>query len=380
MTTDHNMQTKIGDAIKNGLCTYCGACVGLCPYNAAYRDRLVVLHACDKDTGACQEVCPREQTDLEDLRNKYFESHDLTPEIGALKGFYIARSSDKKIREKAQHGGTVTSLIALALEEGMIDRAVLTGEEEPLLPEGLEVSSPEEVKRLSKSRFVASPTVAAFNRVAGQKQVKRIGVVATPCQAMALAKMQMSKTPHVRENSKKLKLVIGLFCGWAFSWEGLKKALGRRVDVKSITGMDILPSQYHSVRLFTAEGEIDLSLDDFQFSIRPSCRYCIDMTAEFSDISVGSARLPDGWESARSWNQVIVRTSFGKRLISLAESKGVLEFSDIPPGNLEKLKQASADKKRMALKCLARKSGQPGNLLYVDANDPAIRPFLGNGS
>jgi coenzyme F420 hydrogenase subunit beta len=86
--------------------------------------------------------------------------------------------------------------------------------------------------------------------------------------------------------------------------------------------------------------------------VRPSCRSCSDMTAEFSDISVGSARLPEGWEEAKSWNQVIVRTETGQKLIDLARQKGVLEFREVPEGNLERLKKASLSKKKAGEKKL----------------------------
>ena len=97
------------------------------------------------------------------------------------------------------------------------------------------------------------------------------------------------------------------------------------------------------------------------------------MTAEFSDISVGSARLPEGWEVARGWNQVIVRSQTGQELMDLARSRGVLEFREIPQGNLERLKKASLNKKRTALKNLVQKSGSSKDLLYLDENDPALR-------
>jgi coenzyme F420 hydrogenase subunit beta len=70
------------------------------------------------------------------------------------------------------------------------------------------------------------------------------------------------------------------------------------------------------------------------------------MTAEFADVSVGSARLPGGREEAKSWNHVIVRRQRRERLMELARSRGVLQFRDVPDGNLEKLKKASVNKKR----------------------------------
>lgn len=89
-----------------------------------------------------------------------------------------------------------------------------------------------------------------------------------------------------------------------------------------------------------------ISLDDIEMCERSSCRSCLDMTAEFSDISVGSARLSEGWKKAKSWNQMIVRTEMGQRLVELARQKGVLEFRDVPEGNLQSLKRASLSKKK----------------------------------
>lgn len=60
-------------------------------------------------------------------------------------------------------------------------------------------------------------------------------------------------------------------------------------------------------------------------------------------------------------------------LLELARSWGLLEFRDVPEGNLEKLKKASMNKKRTAGKNLAEKSDSPGNLLYLDSNDPVFR-------
>jgi len=132
---NHSGQKELQErVVRTGLCTGCGACVGLCPYQASYEDRLVFLNRCDLKSGRCHAFCPRTPTDLQTLRESLFDKTDLTPEIGAVRGFYLARARDPRIREKAQHGGSVTALIHLALKEGMIGEAVLTGAGEDLLP------------------------------------------------------------------------------------------------------------------------------------------------------------------------------------------------------------------------------------------------------
>jgi len=333
--------------IDAGLCTNCGACVNLCPYYASYDDRVVVLDECSITDGGCHDVCPRQPTDLPALGRLLFDEKDITPEAGAIKTFYITRAADESTRRNAQHGGTVTALMDLALEAGLIDAAVLSGAAEPLLPDPVTITGAGEAGASSGSRFVVTPNVAAFNELV-KGEAASIGVVATPCQALALVKMRNSRNSRIRENAKKLRLVVGLFCGWALSSSALRELLAGKVNISSVIGMDIPPSQYHSLDVFTPDGAVSISLDDVQKCIRPSCHSCSDMTAEFSDISVGSARLPGGWEEARSWNQVLVRTETGQRLIDLARKKGVLEFREVPEGNLEKVKRASLNKKRNA--------------------------------
>ena len=367
------LREKVLDA---GLCTDCGACVNLCPYAASYQDHTIFIDPCDREEGRCYAFCPRTPTDLQALRESLFERGDFTPELGPLKGFYMTRAADEQVRNSSQHGGTVTALISLALDEGMIDAAVIADDPGNLLPEGVAAQDARSVQRRGKSKFVVSPNVAAFHKIA-KAGPERIGVVATPCQALALAKMRLKPFPARDSNIGKLKLVIGLFCGWALSWRELKSLLRRRLGEESIRGLDIPPSKHHSMEVHTGKGIISISLDEVMPAVRKACHYCFDMTAEFSDISVGSARSPEGWEVARGWNQVIVRTRTGQELLERARSRGVLEFRDMPEENLARLKKASMNKKRAAVKNLADKSGDPKDLLYLDWKDPVLRTLIG---
>lgn len=357
------------------LCTGCGACVGLCPYQAYYHDNVVTLHGCDMKEGKCYAFCPRTPTDLENLRKRLFEGEEITAELGAMRGLYIARSTEEQVRKGAQHGGTVTTLIALALEEGMIDSAIVAASQTDCLPRPVVVSNPRELSNHGKSSFVVSPMIAKFYEVA-RGEFQKIGVVATPCQALAMAKMRSQSIRKNDETTGKLKLVIGLFCGWAISWRKVVELLRTKTDLKTITGMDIPPSKYHTLEVVTKNGPLAISLDEVIPCIREACHYCYDMTAEFSDISVGSARLSEGWEVARSWNQVIVRTQQGHDLMELARTRGLLEFREVPEGNLERLKQASQNKKKTAIKNLIKKSHRSSDLLYLDHRDPDLRALM----
>ena len=366
--------------LEEGLCTGCGACVSLCPYQVIYHDRTVQLHSCDLKDGKCYAFCPRTATDLTALRKLIFGPDDVTPEIGAVKGYYFSRAVDPGLRAVAQHGATVTVLLELALSEGLIDSAIISARNQEFLQNGAVVNNKMEIRKNAGSKFTVSPTVSAFNQLVTEDK-GNVGVVATPCQALALAKMKLNRTElnRTEENETKinqLKLVIGLYCGWTLSEEKyVKLLLEKNINPESITGMDI-PAGKNILELYTNDGVKSIPFDEVQNCIRGACQYCMDSTAEYSDISVGSARFAGDWEEVRQWNQLIVRTAGGRELVDLAVKRGVLEVREPPAASLRELKDAALNKKNNALKNIIRKSGSVKNLLYLDSLDPVVMKYL----
>ena len=361
------------NVLDEGLCTGCGACASLCPYQVIYHDRTVQLHQCDLENGKCYAFCPRTPTDFAVLRELLFEQDDLTPEIGAVKGYYFSQATDPELRKRAQHGATVTALLELALAEGLIDSAIVSSRDQEFMQNGAIVNDRGVLRKNAGSKFTVSPTVAAFNQLVTEDQ-GNIGVVATPCQALALAKMKLLKEDNRRID--QLKLVVGLYCGWTLSAEKYTKLLlEKNIDLQSIIGMDI-PAGKSILELYTSDGVKAVPVDEVQNCIRDACLYCMDSTAEYADVSVGSARFAGDWEEVRQWNQLIVRTRKGKELVDLAVRKGVLEVREAPVESLKELKVAAVKKKKEALKNIVRKSGSIKNLLYLDGRDPAVLKYL----
>jgi coenzyme F420 hydrogenase subunit beta len=359
--------------LEEGLCTGCGACVGLCPYQVIYHDRTVQLHHCDLEDGKCYAFCPRTATDLAMLRELLFEKDDLTPEIGAVKGYYFSQAVDPELRKIAQHGATVTALMELALAEGLIDSAIVSSRNQEFMQNGAIVNDRVTLRKNAGSKFTVSPTIAAFNQLVTEDK-GNIGVVATPCQALALAKMKLVKEDTAKID--KLKLVVGLYCGWTLSAEKYTKLLlEKNIGVESITGMDV-PAGKNVLELYTNDGAKSVSFDEVQDCIREACLYCMDSTAEYADVSVGSARFSGNWEEVRHWNQLIVRTEKGRELVELAVKKSTLEVREASAESLKELKDAAANKKKQALKNIIRKSGSVKKLLYLDSRDPVVQKYL----
>jgi coenzyme F420 hydrogenase subunit beta len=375
MSKKPSSQIKLKKTVlEQSLCTGCGACVGLCPYQVIYSDRTVQLHDCDLQDGKCYAFCPRTPADYGRIRESLFNADEITTEIGAVKGYYLSRAADSQLRAKVQHGGTVTALLELAMAEGLISSAIVSSRNEELEQEGRLIEDKSQLRDYAKSKFTVSPTVAAFNRLTGEG-VKKIGVVATPCQALALAKM---KTAKINDDRKidQLSLVIGLFCGWTLSAERFNRLLlQNQISPEALTGMDI-PAGKNILELYTGASVTSVPMADVDDCIREACRYCMDSTAEFADLSVGAARFGGKWDEMRVWNQIIVRSRRGKELLKLAVDKGALEIREAPVSALQDLKNAAAEKKRRALKNIIEKSGSTKNLLYLNSDDPVVRRYL----
>jgi coenzyme F420 hydrogenase subunit beta len=140
--------------------------------------------------------------------------------------------------------------------------------------------------------------------------------------------------------------------------------------------MDI-PAGKNILELVTKNGVKSIPFDEVRDCIRDACHYCLDSTAEYADVSVGSARFAGNWEEVRQWNQLIVRTEKGRELVELAVKRGTLEVRDATAESLKELKDAAANKKKQALKNIIQKSGSVKKLLYLDSHDPVVRKYLG---
>jgi coenzyme F420 hydrogenase subunit beta len=371
-----DLKARVQDA---GLCTGCGACVNLCPYQVFHHDRTIILNHCDIESGRCWAFCPRTPADLETMRRIISDGSDYMPEIGPVRAFYIVRAKNARLRSRSQHGGTVSALMRLALQEGIIDAAVVAQGGERFLQEPVTVQRPGDVQKRAKSRFIVSPTVAEFNRTA-RGEAQKIGVVATPCQAFALAKMRLKPELKSGDNPvDKLKFVIGLFCGYTLSWAGFAALLQNKIQLDEIVGMEVPPGE-GVLEVYTHSGVIKFPMEEVEPLMRDACRYCIDTTAEYADLSIGSARFSAKWEEVRTWNQVIVRSRVGEELLGIAKKKRILEFHDVPDGTLKALKNAAQKKKKSSLMNLVRKSGSADDLIYLDARDPVLKDLQQGGA
>ena len=351
------LEEKVFD---RGLCTACGACLSLCPYLRSWKGRVVKLDHCNLEEGRCFAYCPRTEVDLDRVYKNTFGKTYEEIEMGPVRRILMARAKDSLWTKKAQTGGVVSSLIDFALREGVIQAGILTPRDGDLLPQGRIIKGRKEILSCAGSSYVSGPTLEALNR-GPWKGDERIGIVGLPCQVLALARMKTS-TLEKRTPIDRVDLVMGLFCTWALDYKPLMAFLNERVDGRPIKKLNITPPPERILEVTSGGTLYRIPVDDIRSFIRPSCRVCLDMTAELSDISVGTVEGKEGW------NTVIVRTAKGENLLKRAKNAAVIETRPLPKDNLSHLKEASLLKKRRALDALKEKGGIEKAYFTLSAN------------
>lgn len=336
-----------------GLCTFCGACSGLCPYLRPFQGRVAVMESCPITASRCLSFCPRFDFDLDAASYQLHGVPYRGEPLGEVRQVVVARSADAQVRPRAQYGGAVTTLVCAALEQGTIESAILTRNQGGT-PRGVVASTPQEVLGCAGSTYLAAPTLEALNRHRGEGPV---GVVGTPCQLQAVAAMATSPYAE-RSNAPRVTLRIGLFCTWALSYTFLSR-LAQVASPEAVAKTDVPPPPASVFEVYANGSRTAIPLEEVRPFIRPACDLCPDMTAELADISVGSA------EGIEGWNTLLVRTEAGARLVEAALARGLLETGPLPQTNYDHLAESAMNKKRRAFRRVVERTGDAGDLLFM---------------
>ncbi|MEM2359157.1 MAG: coenzyme F420 hydrogenase/dehydrogenase beta subunit N-terminal domain-containing protein [Candidatus Jordarchaeales archaeon] len=216
------MKGNICFVVESGLCAGCGTCYSFCPNNAiriiknsknGFLIATVDEKKCSK-CGICVEVCPGFSFDFEKTRLELFKENKVNFFVGPYLNAYLGYSTDHDIRYMSSSGGLVTALLLFALEEGLIDGAIVTK------MEGLEATpiiaeNNEEIIAASGSKYCPVPLNIALKRVLETEKGKKFAIVGLPCHIHGVRKAEKNK-----ELKEKIAFLLGLFCGGAPTFSG----------------------------------------------------------------------------------------------------------------------------------------------------------------
>ena len=307
--------------IDSGQCCGCGSCVAVCPLSALnylYEETIPVLVGKCTDCGVCFKACPRYNFNVADVERMLFNRTSEEEAFGVYQHILAARSRDPDVLKVCQDGGLVSSLLIWALENRVIDAAIVAGfnpetwEARPKL-----VTTKEEVLSSAGTRYTYSPNNLLL-REAGAKGI-RVAFVGTGCEVEAVRKMQYNK---LRKSVDRVVFTIGLMCHESYYWSGLidKKIRGELgIEPPQIAKMNIKGK----IIVWTKDGRVaEIGLKEAKQYVRKGCFYCGDFSAELADISAGGA-------GAQGWTICIVRTDQGKNILESAAKAGYIETEPI---------------------------------------------------
>lgn len=331
------------EVIKVGRCTLCGACAAVCPVGIIHviEDKPVIKGRCIM-CGVCYHQCPRTGGEFSHIESMVFR-RSCDPLLGCYKGVYAARTKLENVARVCQDGGIATTALVHALEEGIIDSAVVTVRDEVWRSGSKVATTAEDVVKSAGTKYTASPTLIGVREAFFEKDRKAIGVVGRPCEVYAARKMQYY--PEISGFGDSIAFIVGLFCMESFDYKPLFGYLaGAGIDARSIGKFTITKGKFIVTGV---NGEVLLStpIKKMRSYVRSACHYCEDFTALLADISVGSVGSPDGWST------VIVRTEVGEEVFGGMVEKGYVEaklIDEVKPGLPLVVKLAESKRKEAA--------------------------------
>ena len=219
----------IEKVVKDELCTGCGTCAGICPFDAigmtADQRRGLYIPLIDQQAcvgcGLCYDICPGHSMDFDGVCETIFGSVPTDARLGSYLACQMGHAVDENVRHNASSGGLVTSILTFAIEDGLIDGALVTrmNPARPLEAEPFIARTKDEIMSASKSKYCPAPANAVLNEL--RESSGRYAVVGLPCHIQGIRKAES------RDASLKGKIVarLGIACSLNWRFEAMDRLL-----------------------------------------------------------------------------------------------------------------------------------------------------------
>lgn len=347
----------LAGVIRDGLCTRCGACVGLGAGHVTVPDRegdhLPRIGASLPEDLARRIVagCSGREVPIPELEAAAFsgspgadgyvgapaptpapatDAAARDPYLGRVELLALAYSLDPDLRARGASGGILTTVLLWLLERGEIQGAVVTGMDpaRPWRPRTYIATSPREIIEAAQSKYVITSVNEALPEM--ERFEGALAYVGLPCQVHSLRKLQRAGDPAVRQ----VRYVLGPYCGNTLHFSSIRSLLashGLR-DYRQIESLRFREGEWPgNLRLGLRSGAT-ITLPKFHanylipFHIVRRCLLCTDLANELADIAGGDAWAPAYEERGKGFSIVLGRSARGVRCLRALEAAGRLRL------------------------------------------------------
>jgi coenzyme F420 hydrogenase subunit beta len=331
------------EVIKVGLCTNCGTCAAVCPRKAIamnYETEVPeLIKECPPRCNLCYEVCPGEDIPIPEMERMIFGRERDDP-VGVAQRFVAAAAIDPLVRIAGSSGGLVPALLIFALDNGIIDAAIVAGNsfERPWQAVPAIATTREEVIDTAEDKYGAVPTNSVI-RAALDKGYKNLGIVGLPCHVHGIRKMQLFG--RLKRMVSSIKFIIGLCCGFNTTYKANEHIIEEmaRIPLDEVKAVRVRYGAYPGLyTVFVKDGRRvqipNVPRRAFSMALRRHrCAMCWDYSAELADLGAGNYFGREMKEGVLGVTAAIIRTDVGRRLIEDAEAAGYIQTNPIDKDN-----------------------------------------------
>ncbi len=338
---DDPLDRLISDVVEPGLCTGCGACVGVCRSGAlSFPDELgdcVPAVSTARATRASDDDawsyigCPGRDVDFPTLNRFCFGAQPANPMLGHTRGIWVGYATDPAVRRAGASGGVLTAAGCYLLDEGLVDGVIALGPDpaRPYRSKPVIARTPAELKACAQSKYTVHPVLTVLSELRRTPERERYALVGLPCQIHAVRKLQAAGNPEAR----KIRYVLGSYCGNILQFGAVRNFLalyGVR-DLERVVDLQYRAGEWPgTMRVELDDGRV-FEMPKFYanylipFYILPRCLTCTDLTAEFADLSGGDAWAPVYEERGKGFSLFVARSEKGRELLDRLFERGLIE-------------------------------------------------------
>jgi len=298
-------KNTITGVVKKELCTGCGTCISLCPQSAIklIKDSVrgiyfpLIIETKCTNCGMCFDVCPGHSIDFIKLNIEIFKKKPKDIYFGNYLNCYIGYASNYGIRYNSSSGGLVTSFLIYALENRIIDGALVTkmNKKNPLEFLPFIARTKEEIIEASKSKYCPVPANIALKEIL--KYNKKYAIVGLPCHIQGIRKAEQ-KNKKIKKN---IILHIGIFCSNMPSFNATEFLLYKlKLCNDEVKRLDYRGKGWPGKMTIQMKNRKEIIIPypsywgEFVNIFFPKrCKRCLDWFSPLADISFGDAWLQE---------------------------------------------------------------------------------------